>query len=186
MTFDSFLSGHLESMTQPKMCKSQHIGPWQILQRLMAAYPRILNWCVWACRAQEESQHYSGSSHEPIFISSNAQTLITGQFHIPTQIKASKHSSYISFIVARTNLLNTCMRNTKWNSPTYWVVKSPISPRTSLQGFSTQFLNISKQSLRFVSYTLPMKHINMECKTMLLKVKGQKGPSLQGPAFQRS
>lgn len=112
------------------------------------------------------------SSGSKLWLKCNRCTPITFRASACIQTnKASRHSSYTSFIVAHTNLFSTCMKNTKGKAPSYLVIMSQISTKTSWQtGAFHRCLNISKQSLRFVSYTLTLKHTNMRCKTMLFKV----------------
>lgn len=84
-------------------------------------------------------------------------TGITGWW---TANKARQSSSYIIY-----SFICFCMRNTQWKSPAN---RAPVSPWKQQRRLDTKCLNISKQSLSFVSYTSAIKHTNLKWKTNCL------------------
>lgn len=80
-------------------------------------------------------------------------TGITGWW---TANKARQSSSYIIY-----SFIYFCMRNTRWKSPAN---RAPVSPWKRQRRLYTKCLNISKQSLSFVSYTSAIKHTNLKWK----------------------
>lgn len=77
-----------------------------------------------------------------------------------TANKARQSSLYIIY-----SFIYFCMRNTQWKSPAN---RAPVSPWKRQRGLYTKCLNISKQSLSFVSYTSAIKHTNSKWKTNCL------------------